>query len=99
MSGFRRRIVWRAPWAGILKLNWSRPDEPNAGLRRLRESVIKVCEMGKKHDWFWHERYHAAEGNTVKPVGAYRYCKYPTVLVRVVLTNPDVFPEAKSLRG
>jgi hypothetical protein len=26
----------------------------------LRESAIKVCVMGKKYDWFWHERYHAA---------------------------------------
>ncbi|MDB6023991.1 MAG: hypothetical protein JWM68_214, partial [Verrucomicrobiales bacterium] len=67
--------------------------------RRLRESVIKVCEVGKKYDWFWHERYHAAEGNSVKPVGAYRYCEYPAVLVRVVLNNPKVFPEAKYLRG
>ena len=67
--------------------------------QRLRESVVKVCAMGKKYDWYWHERYHAAEGNTVKPVGAYRYCEYPAVLVRVVLGNPKVFPEANHLRG
>jgi hypothetical protein len=61
--------------------------------------VIKVCEAGKKTDWFWYERYHATEGNTVKPVGQYRYCEYPAVLVRVVLGNPKVFPEAKKLRA
>lgn len=67
--------------------------------RRLRESAIKVCEAGKKTDWFWYERYHAAEGNTVKPAGQFRYCEYPAVLVRVVLGNPKVFPEAKNLRA
>lgn len=61
--------------------------------------MIKVCESGKKTDWFWYERYYAAEGNTVRPVGQYRYCEYPAVLVHVVLGNPKVFPEAKCLRG
>jgi hypothetical protein len=66
--------------------------------RRLRESVVKVCEMGKKTEWFWYERYRAGEGDTVKPVGHFRYCEYPAILIRVLLTNPEVFPETAHLR-
>ena len=66
--------------------------------RRLREGVVKVCEMGQKHGWYWHERYRAAENNTVKPDGGFKYCEYPAILVRAVLGNPEVFPEAKGLR-
>ncbi|MDB6123568.1 MAG: hypothetical protein JWQ71_2561 [Pedosphaera sp.] len=66
--------------------------------QRLRESAIKVCELGKLHDWRWAERYHAGKDNTVNPAGAYGYCEYAAILVRVVLSNPEAFPEAKSLR-
>ena len=55
--------------------------------------------MGQKHDWLWHERYHAGEGDTVKPSQLRGYCEYPAVLVRAVLGTPDVFPEARSLRN
>jgi hypothetical protein len=64
--------------------------------RRLRDSVVKVCRMGERHNWWWHERYHAAEGNTVKPVGANGYCEYAAVLARTVMGNPVLFPEAKA---
>lgn len=66
--------------------------------RRLRQSVINVCQMGKKSDWLWHERYHAGEGDTVHPAGTSGYCEYPAILIRVLLGNPGVFPEAKRLR-
>lgn len=65
--------------------------------KRLRESVLKVCLRGQKDGGFWYERYHAGEGNTIKPVGAYKYCEYPAILVRTVFGNPAVFPECKSL--
>ena len=64
--------------------------------RRLRDSVIKVCQVGRGNNWWWHERYHAAEGGTVKPVGAKGYCEYAAVLARTVLGNPTIFPEAKA---
>jgi hypothetical protein len=67
--------------------------------RRLRESVLKVCQMGQKHGWVWYERYHAGEGDTVKPGGAYGYCDYAAILVRAVLGNPGVFPEAQQIRA
>jgi hypothetical protein len=51
--------------------------------------------MGRKKDWLWHERYHAGEGNTVKPGGAYGYCEYPAMLVRAVVSNPAAFPECQ----
>lgn len=66
--------------------------------QRLRASVVKVCETGRKTEWFWYERYHA-HGDGVKPAGNFRYCEYPAILVRVVLGNPDLFPEAKGLRS
>jgi len=65
--------------------------------RRLRDSVVKVCRMGERHGWLWHERYHAAPGNTVKPGGAGGYCEYAAILARAVLGNPKVFPEARGL--
>ena len=67
--------------------------------RRLRKSVIKVSEAGKKTEWFWYERYHAGEGNTVKPGGHFRYCEYPAILIRVLLTNRKLFPETVELFG
>jgi len=63
--------------------------------RRLREAVLKVCQMGQKSGWLWYERYRGGEGNTVKPVGSYGYCEYAAILVRAVLGNPAVFPESK----
>ncbi|HUZ47039.1 MAG TPA: hypothetical protein VMW54_10425 [Terriglobia bacterium] len=65
--------------------------------RRLRESVLKVCQRGRKDGGFWYERYHVGPGNTVKPDGAYGYCEYAAILVRAVLANPSVFPECRNL--
>ena len=62
--------------------------------KRLRESVGMVCRMGQQEGWLWYERYHAGEGNTVKPGGAYGYCEYPAILIRAVVGNPAVFPES-----
>lgn len=64
---------------------------------RLRESVLKVCQRGRKDGGLWFERYHPGEGNTVKPGGAYGYCEYAAILVRAVLGNPAVFPECKRI--
>lgn len=61
--------------------------------QRLRESVARVCRMGQRHDWLWHDRYHAGPDDTVKPGAVNGYCEYAAVLVRAVLGNPDVFPE------
>jgi len=51
--------------------------------------------MGQKEGWLWYERYHAGEGNTVKPGGAYGYCEYPAILIRAIVGNPAVFPESR----
>jgi hypothetical protein len=66
--------------------------------QRLRRSVVKVCEAGQKTEWFWYERYHAGQGDMVKPAGHFRYCEYPAVLVRILLTNPKLFPETVELK-
>jgi hypothetical protein len=65
--------------------------------KRLRESVLKVCQMGKKQDWLWSERYRAERGDTVKPEGPHGYCEYAAILVRTVLGNPSIFPENQHL--
>jgi hypothetical protein len=65
--------------------------------RRLRDSVIKVCAMGKRNNWVWYERYHAGPNDTVKVGGHGMYCEYPAILIRIVLTNPALFPEAAGL--
>jgi len=63
---------------------------------RLRESVLKVCQMGRREGWFWREFYRADKEDAVKPSGVYRYCEYAAILVRAVLGNPAVFPESKN---
>lgn len=65
--------------------------------KRLRESVLKVCQRGREDGWLWYERYHAGQGNTVNPWGAYGYCEYPAILIRAVFRNLSVFPECKDL--
>ena len=62
---------------------------------RLRKSVPEVSQMGQQEGWLWHERYHASEGNTVRPGGAYGYCEYAAILVRTVVSNPAAFPECQ----
>ena len=66
--------------------------------RRLRESVLKVCQTGSQSNWLWYERYHAGPGDTVKSAGTFGYCEYPAILIRVVLSSPEVFPETAGLR-
>lgn len=61
---------------------------------RLRQSVVKVCQMGQKENGHWYERYHPGEDDTVKPGGVYGYCEYPAILVRTVLGNPSIFPQS-----
>lgn len=57
---------------------------------RLVESVRKVCRSAQA-DGYWRERYHPQPNGSVKPAGAQKYCEYAAVLVRVVLSNPEVF--------
>jgi hypothetical protein len=64
--------------------------------KRLRESVVKVCAMGKRNKWVWYERYHAGPNDTVKPGGHGMYCEYPAILLRIVLGNARLFPEAQA---
>jgi hypothetical protein len=59
--------------------------------RRLVESARLVCQMGERHGWQWHERYHAKEDDTVTPAGPAGYCEYAAVLVRIVLGNSATF--------
>jgi hypothetical protein len=61
--------------------------------RRLRESVVKVCQMGLKDGGFWHERYHPLQVARVDRTGPRGYGEYPAILVRAVLGNPAVFAD------
>jgi hypothetical protein len=60
---------------------------------RLRTSVLKVAARAKKDNWIWYERYHAGADNTVKGGGHGMYCEYPSILIRIVLTHKNLFPE------
>jgi hypothetical protein len=58
---------------------------------RVRESVCKVCQMGKRHDWLWYERYHPLQTWDVNPSVPKGYCEYAAILTRIVLNNPELF--------
>jgi len=58
---------------------------------RVVESVLKVCETGERHDWYWHERYHPLQNGQVYASGPRGYCEYAAVLVRIVLGNMALF--------
>lgn len=58
---------------------------------RLRNSVLKVCQMGQRDGWLWYERYRPDKGNNVKPGGMYGYCEYPAILARTVYGNRAIF--------
>ena len=60
---------------------------------RVRESVRKVCLMGKRHGWFWYGRYHPLQIWDVFPVRPRGYFDYPSILLRIVLGNPELFCE------
>ena len=58
---------------------------------RVRDSVHKVCMMGKRHGWTWYERYHPLQVWDIFPAGPAGYCEYAAILTRIVLGNPAVF--------
>jgi hypothetical protein len=58
--------------------------------KRLIDSTRLVCRAASK-DGYWRERYQVQPNGKVAPVGADRYCEYPAVIVRTVLTNPKPF--------
>ncbi len=76
--------VWFLEWQACVK---------RGETKRLRESVLKVCQMGLKCGGFWHERYHPLQVARVDMTGPRGYCEYPSILVRAVLGNPTVFAD------
>jgi hypothetical protein len=59
------------------------------GWDRLKVAARHVALAAK--DGYWRERYHPQPDGTVHPEGSEKYCEYPAVLIRVILTNPKVF--------
>jgi hypothetical protein len=55
-------------------------------LDRLRESTRLAAADGYRR-----ERYRPQLDDTIETVAARKYCEYPSVLIRVVLGNPEVF--------
>lgn len=45
----------------------------------LIESIRRVCQTGREHDYYWRERYNDDGG-----YGAEKYCEYPANLIRIV---------------
>ena len=76
--------VWFLEWQACAK---------RGETKRLRESVVKVCQMGLKDGGFWHERYHPLQVARVDWTGPRGYGEYPAILVRAVLGNPAVFAD------
>ena len=76
--------VWFLEWQACAK---------RGETKRLRESVVKVCQMGLKDGGFWHERYHPLQVQRVDWTGPRGYGEYPAILVRAVLGNPAVFAD------
>ena len=58
---------------------------------RILDSTGLVAESGNRYGGYWHERYHPSAGGCVVPSGPPGYCEYPSILVRTVFTNPDIF--------
>ena len=76
--------VWFLEWQACAK---------RGETKRLRESVVKVCQMGLKDGGFLHERYHPLQVARVDWTGPRGYGEYPAILVRAVLGNPAVFAD------
>jgi hypothetical protein len=45
----------------------------------LLDSIRRVCDEGRKHGYFWRERYGSNGG-----FGVEKYCEYPANLIRIV---------------
>ncbi len=56
---------------------------------RIVEGAKKIALAAK--DGYWRERYHPQVDGSVKPDGAQKYCEYPAVLTRIVLSNERIF--------
>ena len=80
--------VWFLEWQACAK---------RGETKRLRESVVKVCQMGLKDGGFWHERYHPLQVARVDWTGPRGYGEYPAILVRAVFGNPAVFADVELL--
>ena len=76
--------VWFLEWQACAK---------RGEVKRLRESVVRVCQAGLKDGGFWHERYHPLQVPRVDFTGPKGYGEYPAILVRAVLGNPAVFAD------
>ena len=58
--------------------------------KRLIESARLVSRAAK--DGYWPERFHAqGDGQRAARVGPERYCEYPAVLARTILSTPEAF--------
>jgi hypothetical protein len=50
----------------------------------LLKGLLKVAEIGRTNDYFWHERYQPDGKGGVIAAGPNTYCEYPANLIRVV---------------
>jgi hypothetical protein len=57
---------------------------------RLVESARLVSRASRK-DGYWRERYWPNPDGTATPARTEKYCEYAAVLIRVVLSNRDLF--------
>jgi len=50
----------------------------------LLDGLRRVAEEGRKHGYFWRERYYPSSTNSTVPAGAEKYCEYPANFIRIV---------------
>jgi hypothetical protein len=50
----------------------------------LLDGLRRVAEEGRKHGFFWRERYYPSSTNSTVPAGAEKYCEYPANFIRIV---------------
>ncbi len=50
----------------------------------LLDGLHRVADEGRKHDYFWRERYYPSSTSSTVPAGAEKYCEYPANFIRIV---------------
>ena len=61
---------------------WARSRFNDA--KGLLDGLRRVAEEGRKHGYFWRERYYPSSTNSTVPAGAEKYCEYPANFIRIV---------------
>ncbi len=62
--------------------SWARSQLHDA--EGLLDGLCRVAEEGRRHGYFWRERYYPSSNDSTVPAGAEKYCEYPANFIRIV---------------